>query len=825
MRVTQSMYYDIQNSNSNNVGTKLYKVNQQISSGNQFQYAYENPTSFSDTLRLDNEINSFNQVATSTSSGLKFSQQTDSTISSITNTMDQLKTKLIQAASGSNSPDSMAALAGEMRGLETQLKSLANTSINGEYIFSGSMVNQKPIDDKGNYLGNDQSMTSFLGSNVRQSYNIPGSDLFLGNESTVQRKITTNVPMLDQSALHPNIMTDTNLPATSGTQQYITTSSTIRDMMGDNNTTVDTTSLQNHFYISGVNHDGSTFKTTINMNDNETVNDLLDKIGKAYGNTSTTQVVNVSLNANGQIEIQDNLPGSSKLDFHMVGNIDPNGPVTDLNSLNSNGTHVVDFTKSQYLSYTKTVGQQQNQFASDSYSLNMDLRKSDGSLADTTTKLSDIFPSNIASISLGGKDASGNVPSPASFTVTSTSTVGDLLNAIKGAYTGSATDFAINMTNGEISFSSATGTQNGINIQLSSLDAGGNPIAALPANEGINYDNSLFLKNGSTLNSNISQIVRADNSYATSSTKISDVSAANPINGTTLNLSGTDISGNHVNATINFAAVSATAPYGSNFTVTDSAGVTTTYPILDGSGNPTDGSNMTYKQLTDAINMVMSGNLPDPTKTAAYIAGSNTTTQSDYQTAYNSAITNAQSQSTTSLNNKGQLTFKDLASTTTKASMMLNDTNSTTYPAAGVTTSGSALQFNSNSALTISDPKTDFFGSIDQIISSVEQGKYRADASTGDPRNAGIQNAIQMIDDLNSHIAKEQAKSGIQSQSLQAAGDRTQTLILSAQTLRSGVVDTDIAQATLQLNQLQLNYQAIYSTISKVSQLSLVKYL
>ena len=805
MRITQSMYYQTQNSNTNNMAQQLFDVNEQISTGNQFQYAYQAPVAFAQTMNLDNEINSFNQVSSSASSGLTFSQQTDSTISSITSTLDQFKTKLIQANSAVNSPQSMAALASEMQGLETQLKSLANTSINGQYIFSGSMVNQKPIDDNGNYLGNDQSMTSFLGSNVTQAYNITGQQLFLGQDSTTQRMITTNVQNLNQSVLHPEIMSDTSLSTATGTEQYIAPTDTIRDLMGASSTSVDNTDSQNHFYITGTNHDGSTFKTTINMNDGDSVQSLLDKIGQAYGNTSTNKVVNVSLNSVGQIEIQDNVPGSSKLDFHMVGNVDPSGPVTNLDDLNSNETHVIDFTKSPISSYTNVVGQQQNQFTPDSFTLNMDMRTSSGDLAGTGTLLKNIFPSNISSINLGGTDANGNTPSPSSFTVTSTSTVQDLLSAIKGSYSGTASDFAINMANGQINFSTATGAANGINIQLSSLDSSGNPIAALSSNAGITYDNAAFTQSGNKLLSNVSQIVSTDNSYATDSTKLSDVSGTVPFTATgapqQLKLNGINTNGSPFNAIIDMKSL---ADGGSSFTVGG-----TTYPIYDASGNPTDGNNMTYKQLTDAINMIMSNTLPATNSSVS---------------DYNTAIGQADIQSSTSLNNEGQLVFQDNTAATTKASLSLTDANSTTYPSSG-TTSGSSLQFNSNSALTISDPKTDFFSTLDEIINSVAQGKFTADATTGDLRNVGTQNAIQMIDDLDSHISTLQSQSGVHSQSLQAASDRAQTLTLSAQSMRSSVADTDIAQATLQLNQLQLGYQAVYSTIAKVSQLSLVNYI
>ncbi len=802
MRITQSMYYQVQNSNSNNLSQQLFDVNRQIASGQKFEYAYEAPTSFADTMRLDNEINTFKQVSTSANSGLKFSQQTDSTISSITATLDQFKTKLIQAGSAANSPQSMQALAGEMRGLETQLKSLANTSINGQYIFSGSMVNQKPIDANGNYLGNDQSLTSFLGSNATQAYNVPGSDMFLGQESTTKRVITTNVQNFNQSALHPHIMTDTSLPASTGTQQFIASTDTIRDLMGASSTAVDNTNSQNHFYISGTSHDGSTFKTTINMNDGDSVQSLLDKIGQAYGNTSINKVVNVNLNAVGQIEIQDNLPGSSKLDFHMVGNVDSSGAVVNLDTLNSNGTHVLDFTKSALTSYTAQVGQQQDQFTPDSFSLNMDMRTQSGDLATSSTLLKNIFPSNISSIKLGGTDASGNSVT-SSFTIGATSTVQDLLTAIKGSY-GTTPDFAINMSNGQINFSTATGATNGINIQLTSLDASNNATAGLSSNAGITYDNAAFTQSGNTLLSNVPQIVKSDNSYATNSTKLSDVAGTSPFVSTgapqQLKLSGTNINGTPFNAQID---IKNTADGGSTFSLD---GGTTNYAIYNMASPRTavDGNDMTYKQLTDVVNMVVSNTLP----------ASNTSTN------YDNAVTSADSKSTVSLDVKGQIQFEDKNASTTKANISFSDANSTS-----TTLIGSGLEFNANSALTISDPKTDFFASIDAIISSVEQGKYRADSSSGDLRNAGIQNGIQMIDNLDRHISKEQSKSGVQSQSLQAASDRAQTLTLNAQSLRSNVTDTDIAQATLQLSQLQLNYQAIYSTISKVSQLSLVNYI
>ena len=792
MRITQNMYYQAQGSDASVASQKLFDVNNQISSGSKIQYSYQDPTSFSTTLGIGDELNVYSQVTSSANNGLMVSQQTDSTMSQFTSSLNQFKTLLLQANSGANSSTSMDALAQEMQGVESQMKNLANTSLNGQYIFSGTNVTQKPIDANGNYLGNNTSMASFLGSNVTQPYGLTGQQLFLGDESSMAKSITTNVPMLNQSVLHPEIMTDTSLPSGSGTEQYITSSDTIRDMMGSSSTTANTTDTQNHFYITGTKHDGSTFKTIINMKDNETVGSLLDQIGTAYGNTANNKVVTVSLNSVGEIQVQDNLPGSSKLDFHMVGNIDSSGPVSNINDLNSNGKTVVDFNQSGVTSYQATIGQQQNQFTPSSYTLNMNMLTPSGGTATSTTPLSSVLQTGVSTISFGGTDASGHTPSPTTFS-TIGKTVQDLVNAIQTAYKGTATDLSVNTTNGQINFSTTSG-EGTINVQLSAQDSAGNP--GLPGNSGVAYDNSNFSQSGNTLTSNVSQMVSTDNSYATDSTKLSAV-AGQAIDGTSLSLSGSDVQGNPLNATINFNGL----PGGSTFKVNG-----TTYPILDASGSPTDGNNMTYRQLEDVVSMAVSGNLP---ATAAPSAAE-----------YNTAITNADAAVSTSLNAQGQLTIKDNFATNTKASISLSDANSSDY-----TKPASVLQFNANSSLTVSDPKTNFFATIDQIIQSVQQGKVNADASSGNPRNVGIQNAIQMLDNLNSHVSRMQSQSGVQTQSLQAAVDRTQLLTTNATALRSSVSDTDIASATLTLNQLQLQYQAMYSTIAKVSQLSLVNYI
>ncbi|MBN2895753.1 MAG: flagellar biosynthesis protein FlgL [Campylobacterales bacterium] len=687
MRITNSMHYREMYGDNNKTAKALFDVNKQIASGLKIQYAHEDNVAFIDTMRLDNEVTTLTQVKKSTQSGYKFSTQTDTVLGDFSKTLDSIKTKLIRAASDEHSSESLDAVAKELRGLQAHLFSLANTSINGQFLFSGSQTSTKPIDANGRYQGNDADLKAFLGHEVEQKYNISGQELFLGEESKTARKISTNIKQLDLNALYPHIMQPNITADNLGEEHYITPQSTIRDLMGDNNATVNTTDAKHFFYVQGAKHDGESFKAKYAMRDDESIASLMEKIANDFGGS---EVVNVTLNQHGQIEIEDRLSGSSKLDFHLVGatdfgrNDDDNSGAIDPSEDDANVTHI-------------------------------------------------------------------------------------------DALVSGVTDFEDAAANGKLYVKEfiKSGLGNSVGLSL----------------EGLVYDRADFEADGQFLNSNVSQIVKGSNAFATDSTKLSEVFSS--LN-SSLHVSGSRIDGSAFSIDINLNAspVTVTGDY--------------SYDVLDASGNTTAAADMTYRQLLDVVNMAM--NAQDP---GVVVGG------------YEQAIKNANQNSSTTLSYDGRISFEDKTTTQTQAALSIYDANSGNFSAAA-----SMATFQANNALTIRDPKTDFFAQLDEVIRAVEQGKMRADGDDADePRNVGIQNAIQVIDDLGLHVSRMQTRAGAQSQSLDAAVVRTDMLLLNSNKLRSEVIDTDIAEAALKLQQLQLNYQALFSTVSKISQLSLVKYI
>ena len=701
MRVSSSMYYkNLYAKNNNTVQSKLFDVNRQIASGLKIQYAKEDVRAFAETMRLDNEIEGLSQIKQSTKSGYKMANQTDDILNEFVTTMDRMRVLMVNAANGIHSDGSLDAIADELRVVETHFKNLANTSINGQYLFSGSAVDIRPIADDGTYMGNDGHMDAFTGSKTKQQYNISGEELFLGDKDLVRRRVTTNV-------INKNLVEEFPGGSTEKTYgDHLTPQNSIRQLMGD--TDAPNANPKHHFYIRGVQSDGTAFSNEVILTDGNTVQDLMDQIGAAYGNTNALKLVNVSMNLNGEFVIEDKVQGSSKLEFHMVGATDYNEAGADLADINDPV-------------YGANAGRIDN--------------------LDAGEKNHDNFVTGITPPGLFVKEF------------------------IKSDYISTTPTIA--------------------NI------------------DGLLYDRTYFEKESTTIKGTIPQITRDGNAFATEVTKLSEVAdlsqlpTVGSLDGTQLLMVGADVTGAPINLQIDLNAA------GSTYSLD---GGVTNLDIFD--MNPAGrvavpADDMTYQQLLDVINIVTSG-VPIVNTPAGY----------------DTSVKSSNLVSQMHMGYDGKIQYEQFNVANTQTEISLFDSNSGDF-AAGA----SVMSFNSNNAIEVRDPKTDFFKVLDTMILSVENHKLYADASEGDIRSVGIEDSIAMIDDLQDHVLRVHAQVGSQVNALDGSLARTEMLQISAMTLRSDVIDTDLAQASLQLTQLSLNYEAMLSTVGKVSKLNLVNYL
>ncbi len=320
MRMTNQLMKFMNNYDYQTNMKALYKLNNQMSTGLKIQNSFEDSSVYNDGMRLDYEVATLEQVQTATSKAQHFSKNTDKALGEFKQQLESFKTKLVQGANEIHSKTSREAIANDLQGIKNHLVNIANTSINGQFLFSGSAINTKPVNgDTNEYYGNAQAMKTVGGAQVNLTYNQNGQELFLGKDGDYNKKVTSNTMLKAQN------LDDRNKTV------YIGSEHKMRDLIGfkyvkDEKTLTnqdftgtgvrrfqDTT-----FFLQGKKPNGTSFTSKFKMTSDASINDLLEKIGTEYGNTPTNKVVEVTINNQGQINVKDLSKGNQVIDFHMI---------------------------------------------------------------------------------------------------------------------------------------------------------------------------------------------------------------------------------------------------------------------------------------------------------------------------------------------------------------------------------------------------------------------------------------------------------------------------------------------------------------------------
>jgi flagellar hook-associated protein 3 FlgL len=134
----------------------------------------------------------------------------DSTLTSITNSLQQALSLGVEAGGGTLSAGDRNAIAVQLQGIQSQLISLGNTAYEGNYIFAGTATATAPFvvaansPDGVNYVGNTDVNEVAIGSGYKIAVNVPGSQLF---------SATGNDMFLAVNNLIQAVQTDTGIPA------------------------------------------------------------------------------------------------------------------------------------------------------------------------------------------------------------------------------------------------------------------------------------------------------------------------------------------------------------------------------------------------------------------------------------------------------------------------------------------------------------------------------------------------------------------------------------------------------------------------------------
>ncbi|SUX26794.1 flagellar hook-associated protein FlgL [Campylobacter upsaliensis] len=751
MRVTNKLNFTNSIQNTMSGASALNKLSVQLSLGMKIQDSYEDASIYIDNTRLEYELETLKQIKEATSSAKEMTSNSMKALQDMVKLLENFKVKVTQAASDSNSQTSREAIAKELEKIKEQIVQLANTSINGQYLFAGAQLNHKPFDSKGNYFGDKNNVNVVTGAGTESPYNIPGFDLFFKADGDYQKQITTNESFTDNRY---------DLSKDPDKKQYLKGDNLWQDLIGlgyvkDKNLKIDKDFEQDDtrlkfppttLYVQGVKPDGQSFKSAVLVNPTDKMEDVLEKIGNLYGNTATEKVVDVTINDSGQIQIRDLKEGNNKLDFHAVAYT----PQFD------------DKTEMQEIETAMQAAQPP-------------LSK------DDLTNL-------VMEAAIGNNPARPitNLQSPVQVTINNQ-------------------QFEIDLHQTDFINSKMTDTQG-------------------DATNGADYDNTFFEKHGNSVIGNVSQVIQGTNAYATDDTKLSEVMSGNAMD-STLNLTVNSKGGNAYNVTVNLQNSTVSFPDPANPNQTITFPITHTNPTTGNNGIVTPPNEITYRQINDIIGMFASDQVPTQTITP----NNGQITNAQYDTLQK-LMSDSKSTVNVTMDYRGRISVTDKLSTGTNIGVSLSDSQSGHFPQPPYNhtanqVAGPDFSFNANNSLVIDEPNVDVIKDLDLMIEAVLSGNMRANADGDNPRNTGMQGALERLDHLSDHINKLNTTMGAYHNNIDNVNTRVTFLGVNVQTLKTKVNDADYAETLMNLMQTQLAYQASMKATTTISQLSLLNYM
>ncbi|NGM82307.1 flagellar hook-associated protein FlgL [Paenibacillus sp. 7124] len=188
MRVTSNMMNSQLLLNLNRNARTMNDTQLQLSSGRKINKPSDDPVGITYSLRYRAELSSNEQYTKNVDSALSWLDYNDTVLGQAGDVVQRLRELTVQASTGSNPQSALDSINQEVLQLKEQLVDIANSKLNGKYIFNGEQYNTKPYDfakgadgtyDVSQNITTDSGQIQYIvGEGVQMPINMTGNDVF-----------------------------------------------------------------------------------------------------------------------------------------------------------------------------------------------------------------------------------------------------------------------------------------------------------------------------------------------------------------------------------------------------------------------------------------------------------------------------------------------------------------------------------------------------------------------------------------------------------------------------------------------------------------------
>ncbi len=174
---------------------KNERVTYQMSSGEALQNGSDDSQKYNKILSINNNVNTYTSILERIQLSESYNTNSDTSVASMKTSMESIIGLLNEAVTDTTTSDGKSAIADEIESEMNTIFSLANTKIDGQYLFSGKSTTVQPFvkdatTGKITYVATDDNKTVNVENNNYATQGLNGKELLYYTDSTTSTQVS-----------------------------------------------------------------------------------------------------------------------------------------------------------------------------------------------------------------------------------------------------------------------------------------------------------------------------------------------------------------------------------------------------------------------------------------------------------------------------------------------------------------------------------------------------------------------------------------------------------------------------------------------------------
>ncbi|MBW1666483.1 MAG: flagellar hook-associated protein FlgL [Deltaproteobacteria bacterium] len=178
MRVATKTVYDMVKFNLANITSDLNKANKIVSTAKRINAPSDDPIGLTQVLSIKSSLSNVEQLERNIAVGKSWLSASESSLNHVQKLISDAKALCIQMATATTGAPQRLSAAKAVQNIYEEIISLANTDVDGRYIFAGSETGTAPFDQNGIYRGNNTPFAVKIGRDAMAEVGNDGQEIF-----------------------------------------------------------------------------------------------------------------------------------------------------------------------------------------------------------------------------------------------------------------------------------------------------------------------------------------------------------------------------------------------------------------------------------------------------------------------------------------------------------------------------------------------------------------------------------------------------------------------------------------------------------------------